>query len=755
MIEIRQNKTIHLVTENTSYLFSITDSGYPEHIYYGKRLKNPDVCLSAIREKHLVAPVMSTIANREEKEITLNDTLLEFSTEGKGDYKTPMVAISYGEEKERTLNLEFIGYAIHKGIRRFSSSLVLPQAIGTESEADTLEIVYKDKVRNIKLIQYYTTFNNADVITRRSTIVNESFENITLRALYSGQLDLRTENAECITFQGAWARERNEVRNKITRGSFYIESRTLESSLDANPAFYVLNGKDTYLMNLMYSGSHRATFSQTGHGLTHIVWGINEAMFSWPLVPSEFFESPEAVMIYSDKGIDGARDLSHRFVQKHVRRGAWRDRLKPLMFNTWEGSYFDIDEDKIANIAANAKDIGAEGLVIDDGWFGARYNDKTSLGDWYANTMKFPSGLANTSAEVHRLGMIFGLWVEPEAISEKSNLRDKHPDWIIGRKPETNAIGRNQMLLDLTRDDVQDWIIATLSSLIEVARVDYLKWDMNRSVSDIYSHRPIGDYGKFAHKYITGLYRILKTLTQRYPNLYIEGCASGGGRFDLGMLSYCPSIWTSDCSDPIERLKITEGTAMVYPLSVMGVSVSPSPNFHTKRIVDLETRFNTSVFGVLNYSVEAEKLEKAIRSSYKQQIEFYKNYRLLLQFGTFRVQESNNRTIWTISNNDASTIIVLYLQKEARINTSAEKLYIECANENYEYRFFARDHYQSEIEASLYPQEPECYNISGDALKWAGITLMEQYSGNGYKDGMRVLGDFSSRLYLIKKVEEK
>ena len=755
MIEIRQNKTIHLATENTSYIFSINDSGYPEHVYYGRRLRNPDDCLSAIKEKHLVAPVMSTIANREDREVSLNDTLLEFSTEGKGDYRTPMVSISYGEEKERTLNLEFLGYAIHKGIKRFASSYIMPQAVAIESDADTLEIVYRDKIRDIRLVLYYTTFNKADVITRRCTIMNESQEEVTLRSLYSAQLDLRSEQIETITLQGAWARERKPIRSELKQGSFFIESRTLESSADANPAFFVLNGKDTYLMNLMYSGPHRATFSKTSHNLTHIVWGINEAMFSWPLAPAEYFESPEAVMIYSDKGIDGARDISHRFIQKHVRRGVWKDRLKPIMFNTWEGSYFDINEDKISKIAENAKEIGLEGIVIDDGWFGARYDDKTSLGDWYANTMKFPSGLASTSAEIHRMGLLFGLWIEPEAVSEKSSLAKKHPDWIIGRNPERNAIGRNEMLLDLTREDVQDWITLTISNLIEVVKIDYLKWDMNRSVSDLFSHRPIGDYGTFAHKYITGLYRILKTITQRFPNLYIEGCASGGARFDLGMLSYCPSIWTSDCSDPIERLDITAGTLLVYPLSVTGISVSPSPNLHTRRIVDLETRFNTAVFGVLNYSIEAETLDKALKTSYKQQVEFYKNYRLLLQFGTFRVQEDGNRVIWTLSNSDASVIMLLYLQKQNRINTSAEKLYVECANENYDYRFFARDHMQSEIEASLYPQEPECYNISGDALKWAGISLSEQYSGNGYREGMRVLGDFSSRLYLIKKVEKK
>lgn len=753
MIEIRQNKTVHLATENTSYLFSINDSGYPEHIYYGKRLRNPDLSLVAIREKHLAAPVMSTIADKESPETSLDDTLLEFSTEGKGDYRTPLISISAGDEGERTLDLKFIGYNIHKGIKRFTSSVTMPQAIASETDADTFEIVYKDRVRGIRLIIYYTTFNKADVITRRCTVVNESFQSVTLRSLYSAQLDLRTDKAECITLQGAWARERNAVRNKIGQGTFYVESRSLESSAEANPAFFILNGKDTYLMNLIYSGPHRAAFSQNSHGLTHVVWGINEAMFSWPLVPSEYFESPEAVMIYSPDGIDGARDISHKFIQKHIRKGIWRDRLKPIMFNTWEGSYFNISEDKISAIAANAKDIGAEGIVIDDGWFGARHNDKTSLGDWYADTMKFPSGLAETASEIHRLGLLFGLWIEPEAVSEKSNLAKKHPEWIIGRDIESNALGRNEMLLDLTREDVQDWMIAIISNLVEVMKIDYIKWDMNRKGSDFFSHGKIGSYGRFAHKYISGLYRVLRAITQRFPNLYIEGCASGGARFDLGMLTFCPSIWTSDCSDPIERLAITEGTALVYPLSVMGISVSPSPNFHTRRIVDLETRFNTAVFGVLSYSVEAEKLDKGIRASYKQQIEFYKSYRLLLQFGKFRVQENGNRVIWTLSNNDASTIIALYLQKENRINTSAEKLYIECANENYEYRFFARDHLQSEIEASLYPQEPECYNISGDALKWAGISLVEQYSGNGYREGMRVLGDFSSRLYLFKKVE--
>lgn len=753
MIEIIKDRTFHISTQNTSYIFSILPSGYPEHIYYGKKIKDAEPSLLAIMEKHLISPVFSTYANRKYPSYSLDDTLLEFSTEGKGDYRTPFIAISYGDRGIRTLNLTYSSYKIHKGIKRLST-LIMPQAIATDQEADTLEICYKDKEQGIALILFYTAFDHADTITRRAVAVNESKEEVVIRSLFSSQLDIRAEEVELITLQGDWARERFIKKNIIADGTYLIESRGLESSVQANPAFIIKNKKDTYLLNLVYSGAHRASVSMTSHQMAHVVWGINPDMFTWKLEPNEIFESPEAVMMYSDNGLEGVQDISHRFINNHIRRGNWKERMKPLMFNTWEGSYFNINENALAEIIKNSREMGVEGIVIDDGWFGARSDSTTSLGDWYADTTKFPSGLKAAATEIHQKGMLFGFWIEPESVSERSELAKKHPEWIIGNNIGDNAVGRNQQLLDLANPEVQDWIILTITRIVDSTHADYIKWDMNRRYSDLYSHIDIKDYGTYAHKYISGLYRILRDITLHFPNLYIEGCASGGARFDLGILAYCPSIWTSDCSDPVERLHITEGTALVYPLSVMGVSISPSPNAHTRREIDLDTRFESAVFGVLSYSISGINLDKPILNAYKEEIDFYKNYRTLLQFGNFRVQESGNRTIWTISNSDSSLIMALYFQKEVRINTTGEKLYIECANPSYNYRFYSRQRQMAEItDNKVYPQEPESYIVSGTALKWAGISLSEQFSGNGYADGMRALGDFKSRLYIMKRIE--
>lgn len=752
MIEILKERCFHLQSKNTSYIFSILPNMCAEHVYYGKRLRSVDASLLAIREKHLIPPNFETVANRDFPNLSQEDMLLEFSSEGKGDYKTPLVAISYGSAGERTLDLKFDGYDVYKGIKRFTT-MMLAQAIATDMEAETLELCFRDKERKIALHLFYTIFYETDTITRRSVIVNESDEKVMLRSLYSSQIDIRGDNYDLISFPGEWARERHTERQSVKKGTTIIESRSLES-VEANPAFIVTNEKDTYLFNLIYSGPHRASVTLTPRGITHILWGINPDMFSWPLDKSESFESPEAVMIYSDKGLDGVRDLSHQFIIRYIRRGNWKGRMKPLMFNTWEGSYFNINETKLSVIVKNAKEMGMEGIVIDDGWFGARKDDTTSLGDWFVDSMKFPSGLADISNLIHHNGMLFGLWMEPECVSEKSDLAKRHPDWILGRDVRRNAEGRHQQILDLANPDVQQWIINTITRLVDTCHIDYIKWDMNRRYSDLYSSIDIKDYGTYAHKYVSGLYTILRTINLQFPNLYIEGCASGGARFDLGMLSYCASIWTSDCSDPVERLAITEGTAMVYPLSVMGVSVAPTPNAATRRKMNLDARFESAVFGVLSYSVDGINIDKSTLASYTRQADFYKNYRALLQFGRFRVQESGNRTIWTISNQDSSLIMVLYFQKELRINTTAEKLFVECANEDYLYRFYPRERDTVEVSKdNIYKLEPECYTVSGSALKWAGISLYEQLSGGGFQDGMRVIGDFNTRLYILKKVD--
>ena len=751
MIESISKGTFHLATEHTSYVISMTATGHAEHIYYGKRLRDVDASLTALREKRYILPRSATYVKEEETSVDLNDSLLEFTSEGKGDYRTPLVAASWGESGERTLDLRFREAAVKKGTRKTSSPL--PVSKDRRNEAETLELSFDDIMSGMRVTLVYTVFPSLDAITRRTVVENRGIEHIRLRSAASAQLDIREKRMKAVTLTGAWAREFRVTERMIEEGTVISESRKGHSSAEANPGFMVEGEKGCYAMNLLYSGPHRASFTLTSHGLTHIVWGINPDMFSWNLEPEASFETPEAVLIFSEDGRNGATERMHEFVRTAICRSEWAERMRPLMLDTWEAVYFSASEDRILDLARGAKEIGLEGIIVNDGWFGARRSDRTSLGDWHVNTMKFPSGIFSLSQDVHRLGLLFGLWFEPEGISERSELYKEHPDWIIGRSAETNAEGRHEQLLDLTRRDVQDWIIETLSTTIDRCRIDYLKWDMNRAYSDAFSHQAWNG-GEFFHRYILGLYTVLGAIGHRFPSLYIETSAAGGARFDLGMLSFSTAMKPSDDSDPIERARILEGASLLYPLSVIETSFSPSPNAMTRRIVDRETRFNIAAFGVLSYSLDSHELSRLERTTLKNQIEFYKGYRMILQSGRFRIQESGNRTIWTVSNKDRSVILMLYLQKNVEPNTSAEKLYVEDVDEKYDYRIFSRSHMITGQESLTYPQESECYTVPGDALRWGGISLGEQVSGAGYHEGMRMLGDFSSRLYIIRRIED-
>lgn len=744
----------YIETENTQYIFSVEETGFPLHIYYGKKLHDVSSSITGIREKHLKAPHMATISNRAYREFSLNDALLEFSTEGHGDYKVPQVALSWGDKGDRTLSLEYSSYQISPGIIRFRKAK-MPQAIASEEDAETLAVSYIDIMRKIKLTLYYTAFYKADVITRRCVIYNEGTETLRLRSLLSSTLDIRAEKVAVTSFSGAWGHEKGIKTRVMDKGEFRIESRTIQSG-DSDTTVIIGSGKDTYLSSLIYSGAGMTSVVETTSGITHITTGINPDLFSWKVDGGDCFESPEAVLIHTVNGKVKAGNTMKKFIENHIRRGLWKNRMKPIMLNTWDTLQYDQDESEVLKMAKEAKELGIEGICIDDGWFGSRSDNTSSLGDWYPDTRHFPSGIKDLANEVHYMGLLFGLWFEMEGISERSMLYKAHPDWIVGRKASTSAVSNNELLLDISRSDVQDWVIDTLTHIIESSNVDYIRWSLSRFQGDLWSNRGDEDSGEFMHRYVLGLYHILDTITKTFPNIYIEATSSGGLRFDMGMLSYASSIISSESSDPVVKIPVTEGTAMIYPLSVITNVISSSPDKFTGRMSERETRFNSSIFGVVSYSINPNELSKMEKFIIKEQIEFYKAYRPLLQYGTFTVQEDNDfRTVWTVTNGDASTVIMLYYLKKADINTSAEKLYCECINPDYDYSFMARNHFQDKIELVLKPQEIECYNIGGDALKWAGLSLADNISGNGWEDGMRTLADNSSRLYIIKKKEKK
>ena len=757
MITIKNNM-FHLATANTSYIFFINSLGLAEHLYYGKRLRNPEYDIPSLREKHVGPRVNETSLTPDDLTIQPGNLMSEFSTEDKGDYRTPSIAVSTGRKKLRTLDLRFSGYTSFTGIQRFSSPLF--QALGSDQNTCGVSLEFRDPVAGVKATFLYTLFDDSDVITRRVVIENISSEPMTLRSAYSLQLDLPGHDYELITFTGAQLRERKETRQTITYGKYVNESRRGASSAEANPGIILKSIHDgqCYMTNLIYSGSHREVVEVNQFGKTHVLSGINDDTFEADLAPNSAFETPEAIMLYSHLGLDDLADKSHRFIREHIQRGPWKDRLRPVAFNTWEAVHFDFEERKLSGLIKQAAELGIEVFVLDDGWFGARNDDPSSLGDWQVNTLKIPGGLATVSKECHRRGMMFGLWLEPEMVSLNSYLYRKHPDWMLGDPSrKSHAVSRNQYFLDITRDDVQDYLISTMKHLIQNANVDYIKWDMNRHLSDMYSANPeIMNMGEYQHRYILALYRIQKSLAVTFPNLFIENCASGGARFDLGMLCYGSAIWTSDCSDPIERIPIIEGTSMLYPLSVCGTSVSTSPNYATFRSTDLETRFAVALFGVLNYSIDIMKFSDREKAAVKDQVEFYRQYRQILQFGIFRKEVRGNITVWSAASPDRSVILVLYVQTLMRSNCEDDILTVSQADENFVYRVVRRDD-QAPVwdigsDVSKYKKEEESYEVTGDTLKWAGIKLSDKCSGSGYRNGMRVMPDFSSRVYIIKKI---
>ena len=777
----KKDRLFNLSTKKTTYLFAITETGHLEHLYYGRYLSKDTISIDALAEKRSISIGTGTAYDSDHPTLFFNNLCMEYSTMGKGDYRESSVDISYSRGMH-TLDFIVKSYRILPGKPRTFSGL--PESYGDKTTCTTLEVMLKEACLPLRLALTYTVFEDSNVITRRATLYNDSNEEVTIKNLASAQLDLDTDDWKLVTFDGAWSRERYMHERPLAPGIMVNDSKSGLSSAEHNPCIFLTkdNG-ETIGMNLIYSSNHRELVETSSYGKVRVLTGINPATFSWNLAPQDRFQTPEAVMTYSPDALNGASQNFHHFINNHIIRGPWKFRERPVLINNWEATYFKFTEDKLINLAKESANLGIELFVLDDGWFGLRNDDTTSLGDWTVNPKKLPSGLENLSLEVHRLGMMFGLWVEPEMISIESQLYKKHPDWMIaipGRRP---SVGRNQYILDLTRIDVRDYLYKQLSDVWHFANVNYIKWDMNRVFSDLYSaNREMKDHGEFFHRYILGLYELLEKLTAAFPNVLFESCASGGNRFDLGMLCYMPQTWTSDNTDALSRLYIQEGTSCGYPLSTMGSHVSDSPNHQTLRRSDLESRFNVAAFGVLGYELDVTKLKGQQKDAIKAQIAFYKAHRALLQYGTFtRVKLANsisNQVIWAVASQDKSELLVLFAQKLNPANPGSDKLRVEAVDLNAVYEVFPR---QQRIDIKMFgnllnrvsplpiteggiaqdtiskavslDSEVEHYRVTGEQVAWAGIKLNQQFGGTGYDAMTRVLGDFGSRIYIFKKIK--
>ncbi len=787
----KKDGIIRLDGKNTTYIINVSGTGHLENLYYGRRLRE-DAMLEGLYPKRTIGIGTGVSYSERNPMLFLENTCLETSTPGKGDFRSPAVQIEYSNGMT---TLDFV-YRAHRFLKGKPQIKGIPAQSYTDNpdDATTLQFQLADKKLPIVLQLNYTMFKDCDVIVRSCTITNGLKENIIIRNLASLQLDLPDANWDVVSFDGAWARERRVDRRRLGGGAIEISSNCGVSSAFHNPAIFLerpdctaLRG-ECYAFNLVYSGNHREVIEKTPFGMARVQTGINPQTFSWTLAPGKEFTTPEALVTYSAFGTNQASINMHRFINEHIVRGLWKYRERPVLCNNWEATYFNFTESKIVDLARAAKDLGVELFVLDDGWFGQRNNDTSSLGDWFVNTSKLPGGISRLSEKIHELGLLFGIWVEPEMVSRQSLLFDKHPDWAVmipGRDP---SVGRNQFILDFTRKDVRDYVVSAMTEVFRISRADYVKWDMNRIFSDLHSASAF-NMGEFSHRYVLGLYDVFERLTTMFPHILFEGCASGGNRFDLGILCFMPQIWTSDNSDAYCRTQIQGGTSYSYPVSTMGAHVSASPNHQTLRRTDIESRFNVAAFGNLGYEMDLSALSAAESQAVANQIAFYKRHRALLQFGRFfRLSEGleskdpndRNNVRWVVANTDFSEMLVLDFQILNQANIGPEILRIPFARPDFDYEIDARGQKvpieqfgslinmvspvrlksNSSVKKALdrnvmLNASDEMCIVSGDVLAYSGIRLNPQFSGTGFDAETRVLGDFGSRIYHLKRVTKE
>lgn len=778
---IRQfGDTFVLDTENTTYCMKKLVTGQMEHLYYGKKLyidREEDV-LSLV-EKHEFAPGNTNIYDSDHPQYSLEDMRLEMSSYGKGDIREPFIETVH-DDGAMTDDFIFESAVIEDGRQKLS---VMPCAYDDEKTINELTIILADKNYGLKLELHYCVFEGRDVITRYSKLINESESDVRLKRLMSMQLDFEDSGYVFTTFNGGWAREMNRHDTLIYAGKHVNSSYTGSSSSRANP-FVMLSHEDTsedhgdcYGFNLVYSGNHYEACEVSSFNKTRYISGINPQSFEFLIQKGEAFETPEAVMTYSPYGFNGMSRIMHEFVRECIVRGKWKHKVRPVLLNSWEAAYFDINESRLLKLAKAGKDVGVELFVMDDGWFGIRNDDKQSLGDWYVNKKKLPQGIQGLCKKINDMGLDFGIWVEPEMVNVNSDLYKEHPEWVIEIPGKPHTEGRNQRILDFANPQVVEYMTNVMSDVFSSAAISYVKWDMNRIFSDYYSkYLPKERQGECAHRYILGLYSMMETLTQKYPDILFEGCAAGGNRFDLGILSYFPQIWASDDTDALYRVNGMTGYSYGYPMSVVSAHVSACPNHQTLRTTPLATRFNVAAFGVCGYECNLCDMSKNDLLEIKEQISIYKNWREVLMYGTFYRGRCGNVHEWTCVSKDRKRAVGMIMQELVQPNIQFEQFFPKGLEKQAKYKFFNRDlrynikgfgdlvntaspiHIKQDSvlhnvisKFVTMPGECEEYTSSGSVLM-AGVKLKQGFAATGYNDNTRYYPDFGSRIYFMEMI---
>lgn len=733
-----KTREFHLYNQEISYIIKILDNDQPGQLYYGKRLTHREdfghLFEYAMRD-------MSPYAFEGNSTFSLENIKQEYPTFGCGDMRFP----AYEIERENGSHVVEFVYKEHKIYNGKPKLEGLPATyVESDDEAQTLELVLEDASIGTKIILLYTIYEAFPVITRSVRFECDSDEKITLLSAMSACVDLPDKDYEMIDLAGVWARERHVRRHKLDYGIQSIYSMRGCSSYQFNP-FLALARENAdefqgqvYGFSLVYSGNFLAQTEVDNYDTARVLMGIHPNGFKWTLGKGEAFQTPEMVMVYSEAGLNGMSQAFHKLYRTRLARGTWRDKVRPILINSWEAFYFDFDAPKLLGLADAAADLGMELFVLDDGWFGKRNDGTSSLGDWYPNEEKLKGTLKELAEKINAKGLKFGLWIEPEMTNKDSDLYRAHPDWLLAEQGKRICHSRNQYVLDFSKREVREYIGDMLENLLAEVPVSYIKWDLNRTFSEVFSNGNDREYqGKVCHKYVLGVYELYERLTSRFPHVLFESCASGGARFDPGMLYYAPQGWTSDDTDAIERLKIQYGTSMVYPVSCMGSHVSASPNHQTNRVTPIETRADVAYFGTFGYELDLLKLSEEEKAEVRRQIAFMKEKRELIQKGIFYRLKSpfeGNVTAWMIVSEDQKKALVGYYRVMQPVNIGFVRLKLKGLKEDTCYKVSGYDY--------------DCY---GDELMQVGMILSDSASGV-WKKGVNDKGDFQAKVFEIVAV---
>lgn len=724
---LEEEKIFKLDTRNTTYVIAVVDDEqFLGHVYYGKKLK--EVHLDGLLRIH-ENPFVPSRNNRDRVSF-LDSFPMEYPAHGLGDYRESCINIRT-EKGNVGLALSYVSHKITEGKDGLEG---LPASFGKAGECETLKILCEDKVTGLQVILQYGIFDEADVITRSVKVVNTGKEDLYLTKVYSACLDMDNKDFEAISLHGSWARERQIETVPVSHGKYSVESIRGESSHQDHP-FLALKTKnadqengEVYAMHFVYSGNFKAQVQSDQFDQVRMTMGIHPEDFTWKLKEGESFQAPETVLVYSAQGLGQMTRIFHDFYRNHLIRSKYKNQKRPILINNWEATYFDFDTDKLIAIAKQASALGIEMLVMDDGWFGNRCDDNRALGDWFVNEEKLKGGLKYLVDEVNKLGMKFGIWFEPEMISPDSDLYRAHPDYAIaipGREP---SLCRNQYVLDLTRKEVRDYAYECVAKILRSANIEYVKWDMNRQLSDIGSlELPADQMGELYHRYVLAVYEMQERMMTEFPHLLLENCSGGGARFDPGMLYYSPQIWCSDDTDAIERLKIQEGTALIYPLSTMGAHVSDCPNHTVGRVTPFETRGYVALAGTFGYELDVTKIPESDREQIPAQVAMYHKYNDLVREGDYyriaSYAENHYFDCYGVVSKNKKEALYTYVQVLNRPNYHSRRIYLKgLAAEKY-------------------------YAIEGEDRTWSGEQLMNA--------GLLVqnpFGDFKGKLIHLTEV---